>query len=1247
MRATSHDDPQRAPSPRPLVRALATAGAAALAATLAEPSARAQVDINPPLPDVLLLIDTSGSMEYLIGLDPVTGKALLPGDPGAPADSKCDPTTVNPNQILNRWASLVSVLTGTISNFSCQQVQRDATFAAEYQYYGADPYDLKYSIPYHRLLSGGCTMGPGTLDPAWDASWKWWDWPAIPFRPHHYSGTNVACGTPFTQSNDGLLDTFRDQVRFSMMMFDTIANAGIGSVPPSPTPNGTTGMAGHWSYFHNWDSGGSPKQGYPVGCATPRDWEVGARNASAPPWEGRMVPFPPYAATQLEVTTTNDHIQQEILAMRPFGATPLSGLMDDALEFLTQDASPDRSTPSPYLPFGPKDDPYWKNGCRKMFVLLLSDGEPNMDMRPECSGAGCPAPTPDTTAATLFTTYGVPTYVVGFALPTAPPLTSCNNLDPVVDCNPAPAALKACCELTKIAVAGGTQKALFADDQVGLKQVLSTVLATIASASTSRTVPVFSSVSATGGQGNAAAAGYQFAATFNVPTGGKLWQGHIQRERYACQTVGGVLKAVAQPIDPSKGDDFAANINADDPAHKRQFFTVIADPDINGNIYSGRSLRPLIGAAVDGLGTHSGVVSTPTDGGSFAATMSTWPQAFQVSSGSPICNLKFNTSNASVCTQELLKWETGEPTAPFPSRDASTCPVGSSCSELGSIYHSTPAVIGPPREALRDDSYSAFALAQAKRPIMLYTASTDGQLHAFKVAAGDPNDSYKIDQKINNELWSFLPPSVLPHILPNYDQQATLLDGAPIVGDVVYERKRGVVPAWNTVLIASGGAAASGGFYYALDVTDPTSPKFLWQLSTDDNDVPLFGSAAGTPAIATIVLPDGSDVKEVAVAILPGGSSTTASGTCPRATSGATCQPLAGGSMTCTPLMASPNGFAPRTTVRCWDPSKSASRSLNVVNLKTGEIIMSFRGAAGDGATLTTNNTMVVPFSSPITGVPVPYPAQTGQIANRVYVGDADGGLWRVDLSSTNPKEWSVRLEWDAYPLATDTATIADPIQTTPVVSTDPTGNIVLLFSTGDQESFTGTSSITRVWSITETPSVSTYATKENWYIPFDSGKRVTGSMALYNGVAYFSTFTPSVGSNVCSDGFGTIWGVDFVKANASLFPNPQLVPNPANPAVKVDHIDGAAGTIIFGVAVAQTPNCSDTLTSGDPYFGTHTYLGNVTPSDTEIVWQTGPGSGINAAAVSADPVMQGLQRYKPTQVGGLGRIDSWAGIVE
>src|SRR5689334_20171153 len=101
------------------VRSLLSSFAALTAVLAASATADAQLDVNPPLPNVMLLIDTSGSMENMIdGNSPESDGAA------------CVPGTASP---MNRWATLVSVLTGSIQNFSCQSLNRNANaFKSEY-----------------------------------------------------------------------------------------------------------------------------------------------------------------------------------------------------------------------------------------------------------------------------------------------------------------------------------------------------------------------------------------------------------------------------------------------------------------------------------------------------------------------------------------------------------------------------------------------------------------------------------------------------------------------------------------------------------------------------------------------------------------------------------------------------------------------------------------------------------------------------------------------------------------------------------------------------------------------------------------------------------------------------------------------------------------------------------------------------------------------------------------------------------
>jgi len=118
----------------------------------------AQVDTNPPLQDVLLLVDTSGSMEFAsdgskIACDQVDGS--LPGEPKAASQK-------------NRWTQLIEVLTGDVQDYSCYtQDRRSTAFRNEFKLGTTDATDYNYHVPYHRIVSGTttpCTIGAGILD---------------------------------------------------------------------------------------------------------------------------------------------------------------------------------------------------------------------------------------------------------------------------------------------------------------------------------------------------------------------------------------------------------------------------------------------------------------------------------------------------------------------------------------------------------------------------------------------------------------------------------------------------------------------------------------------------------------------------------------------------------------------------------------------------------------------------------------------------------------------------------------------------------------------------------------------------------------------------------------------------------------------------------------------------------------------------------------------------------------------------
>ena len=156
--------------------------------------------------------------------------------------------------------------------------------------------------------------------------------------------------------------------------------------------------------------------------------------------------------------------------------------------------------------------------------------------------------------------------------------------------------------------------------------------------------------------------------------------------------------------------------------------------------------------------------------------------------------------------------------------------------KLGDIYHSELKVIGVPSAKVSDDNvnteayyrfnkrYNDFVNGNScggsckDRKQVIYVGANDGLLHAF-------------DSKNGNELWAFLPPMLLSKMRSAISSKSAQsvsiygVDGSPIVKDIYYDNK------WRTVLLAGIGRGGRG--YFALDVTDPNNPSFLFAFSND------------------------------------------------------------------------------------------------------------------------------------------------------------------------------------------------------------------------------------------------------------------------------------------------------------------------------------------------------------------------------------------------------------------------------
>ncbi|MEY4760709.1 MAG: hypothetical protein RLZZ200_565, partial [Pseudomonadota bacterium] len=156
-------------------------------------------------------------------------------------------------------------------------------------------------------------------------------------------------------------------------------------------------------------------------------------------------------------------------------------------------------------------------------------------------------------------------------------------------------------------------------------------------------------------------------------------------------------------------------------------------------------------------------------------------------------------------------------------------------SALGDIVDGAPVYVSPPNFNYADSGYSSFKTSWQSRRKMVYAASNDGMLHA-------------IDANNGNELWAYIPTAVISKLykLADYNYPTNhqfLVDGPITVGDI-WDGS-----AWRTILV--GGLGNGGRAFYALDVTDPTAPKALWEFAQSGgsvNDADL-GYSYGNPVI--------------------------------------------------------------------------------------------------------------------------------------------------------------------------------------------------------------------------------------------------------------------------------------------------------------------------------------------------------------------------------------------------------------
>ncbi|MGD8861772.1 MAG: PilC/PilY family type IV pilus protein, partial [Myxococcales bacterium] len=499
-------------------------------------------DLREIVPYMMLVVDTSGSMERLPGCVCETPGCVecLP-DCSLDNVSGVPPVDADGNELKkNRWAVTLEALTGTIDDFECEALQRTIDNGMSY--------DLGYYLPYHQPWD--CTGGGVCAIDSADSL--------------------------FSQQTNGIIDEFSARVQFGLMTYDGM-DTYVGAPPLVPevdfNHNLSESEQGLWSY------GGAKSFHYP-NCVTDYMMDTGARSADAE--QGGLVaidsctatncaPWCDFCPAQPSQSVINREIEQALLSARPYGGTPIAASLDDLYYHFKEDLVDTLAS------------------CRNRYALLITDGYPDDDYRsfgcdcadapdPDAACGGppndpatmhCPYPTPEQAAFDLVNgKSGDPAmierlFVVGLAIDDQ---TVIDRLNAIAD-NGCPDT---------------TCTALEADDLTTLVSSLSAVINDIIEP-ISRSVPSFASSSGT----QATAKQYQISTGFKLPIKqGDPWTGIIERRRFVCDS--GDVVPVPLSSAASDGDRFHIVLNSGIPANRKLWsvdWDVSQDPG-SGHLYS-------------------------------------------------------------------------------------------------------------------------------------------------------------------------------------------------------------------------------------------------------------------------------------------------------------------------------------------------------------------------------------------------------------------------------------------------------------------------------------------------------------------------------------------------------------------------------------------------------------------------------------------------------------------------------------
>jgi len=482
--------------------------------------------------------------------------------------------------------------------------------------------------------------------------------------------------------------------------------------------------------------------------------------------------------------------------------------------------------------------------------------------------------------------------------------------------------------------------------------------------------------------------------------------------------------------------------------------------------------------------------------------------------GSLLSSTPFNISNTSITNallgasstadhDAIINWVRGGNTLLDDNPDAAATAAYIRGFAHGDVLHSRPAVVNYNRTA--DD-------------IMLFYGSNDGILHAVKGGQDTANND-------GNEQWGFIASEHFPQfkrmrdhspVISTTNAKPYFIDGSATVytyssaGDGVIDYTRGD-KAYLFVTMRRGGR-----FIYALDVSNPAAPKFLWKHSNSDTGFSELGETW-------------SDIKVAKLRYQTN------------------------------PVLIFGMGNDPTANNPTIQGTATMGRGVMVLDATTGTLIWQ-AGSSVSGAT----------YNQTVAGMDYAIPANVSLfdsngdgIIDRIYAADTGANIWRININDATPSNWTVT---KLASLGGTGANARKFLYAPDIVPATITNNFdSLLIGSGDREhpfdttiqnryymlkddhglnavqatpivegtagSTTGvsgqlydtTSNLVQVGTSDQMAAAKTaLTTASGWYVSLGSGEKVVSGSTTLAGTVIFATNTPATAAtNTCTGNLG------------------------------------------------------------------------------------------------------------------------------